>query len=743
MRKTKVKTKEKTIKLGKAKTASKIANCLSCQLFRICEDTRKNRNFLCSKFEKFEAKAPQIVAEKVKRSRSEEAEEDRFSQMLNQMLKSETGIAPDLRVDDRDLKTAPNFFTWCTGKDYLGMNPFAKQIQVGLHLFAEFCPRCTRNHKYVYDIPVEHTPEEIADRIKMLKWGKCPKCKVTRQELIENNEVNDYSEFAGLVGQRGGKSITVGMMGSYITHRYIKVQNPTKAFGLLDNSLLQGTFVALTFDQAYKNLWTPMRDLIKESPWFKSYHEILDDAQERYGEELYKFMDTFIQYRHRRLFMHPSGPNKKTLRGATRFISGVDEIGWFNIEGRDLVKMDADEIYTSLKNSMMTVLNASRRLRSEGQNNIPPCVMLNISSPSSKLDKIMRLEKESRNSTTIYGIKYPTWEFNPNFTKSGLQKEIKDPVKFQRDFGCNPPLSAASFVPKASMFKSVIAKHLSNAAKLRGKHYETKSGRIMSTGKIIWKWKDIKVPKVLALDAGYSNNSFALAVGHLDPEFGIIYDFLGEVIPSSNYPINFNAMYKDVLIPIVEGLGVLYVAADRWQNLKLLHDLEEETGVETIQKSVKYPAFIDWREDLYSGNFKIPLPEMPPSEIIEVSGENYPNCFQNTPISHLIFQSLTVQDNGKLVEKGDNATDDLFRAMILAHSILSDPEYIENLSGTLTMAPAGMLGGMTGRPGGMADNSRFLARPGASFSQNGSSVASAVRGGVVTNFTSRSGNTPR
>ena len=55
------------------------------------------------------------------------------------------------------------------------------------------------------------------------------------------------------------------------------------------------------------------------------YHDILDHYNKKYNDEFYKVKDTFITYKARRLLLYPAGPNKKTLRGRTRFLSCIHE----------------------------------------------------------------------------------------------------------------------------------------------------------------------------------------------------------------------------------------------------------------------------------------------------------------------------------------------------------------------------------------------------------------------------------
>jgi hypothetical protein len=53
--------------------------------------------------------------------------------------------------------------------------------------------------------------------------------------------------------------------------------------------------------------------------------------------------------------------------------------------------------------------------------------------------------------------------------------------------------------------------------------------------------------------------------------------------------------------------------------------------------------------------------------------EDYPGCFKHSPVTHLLLQALTVQDTKTSIIKGENLTDDLFRAMVLAVTGLVDP----------------------------------------------------------------------
>jgi len=55
-------------------------------------------------------------------------------------------------------------------------------------------------------------------------------------------------------------------------------------------------------------------------------HSLLGHYESKYPGEVFKSMDTFLHYKHRKLLLYPSGPNKRTLRGRTRFCLSGDTL---------------------------------------------------------------------------------------------------------------------------------------------------------------------------------------------------------------------------------------------------------------------------------------------------------------------------------------------------------------------------------------------------------------------------------
>lgn len=695
-------------------------NCLSCALYVKCKDPSKGFSHICSKFtaqksvltleqlshktsikklakldKGYKSQSTRTVTrspiveiratkEKYKVTDSEDYD---IASLVRKLNNASLVIPKDTVIDDGDLKLAPNFYTFMTHKKYMNYRPFAKQIETGMWLFTEFCPECS-DMQFAGDLPTDMPVEDIPEYIVMLKHGKCPECGLTKLDIWKSGLLHRYEELAGLGGQRGGKSAQVAMLAAYQTHRMLKLQNPARVYELLPNQTLHLTFVALTFKQAKDNLYQPLHDMVIDSPWFSEYHKLLGDYEKRLGiENLFKFKDTFFHYLHRKLQGYPSGPNRKTLRGYTRYFGAIDEIGWFDAHSPDAVRMSAEENYISLKRSLLTVRSAARRLHYQGHYALPQALMTNISSPASKRDKICSLVKESENNHTIYSFHYTTFEMNPTIQPEDLEGERKaDPIAYARDYLARPPYTSNAFIARKKPLQKCIEPHkpilkVYEEPIVTHSDVELLSGKVKFSKAFLADKNLVNHPRILALDSGYSNNSFAgtlLSIRELDN--GAVMptvDAFFELIPKENRPLSYSDIYDEVLSPIIDKANVQLLTADRWNTIKILQDAEAdygERGMRTIMYTLKYGEFVQVRSTIMEGAVALYAPEIPIKDAIKLAGGgNYPECFKHMPCAHFFMQALTVVDvMKKKVDKADGLTDDIFRSYVLALTMAMD-----------------------------------------------------------------------
>ena len=381
----------------------------------------------------------------------EDNDESSLVRLLDSVLDSKSEVLPDLDINLSSLPRLPNFYDFCFNPTWgIGQAPFSRQMAIALNLLSEWCPKCSkRDISNLEDVPLDFPSEDFPSRVQLLEFGVCPKCGRTRRKLYNKGHLNPYVEMNGVAGQRSGKSALLSLVIPYLLHQWVKLERPAQQLGLLNNTILSGTLCGMTFTKACDLLWNPTKNLIQSYPWFSYLHETLDWYGEKKGVELYKFHSNVLNYTFRNLLLHPAGPNKRTLRGDTRFLTVLDELGWFphGEDNDERERASANEVYVALDRSLKTVRSASRKLLKRGKLDCPSAYSLNISSPSSYYDKIMSLYRTYKGSRQVYVWKLATWEMNPTFSEEDFAKEyLEDPMKADRDFGANPPKSSNPWI---------------------------------------------------------------------------------------------------------------------------------------------------------------------------------------------------------------------------------------------------------------------------------------------------------
>ena len=609
-----------------------------------------------------------------------------ISKMVREVLDENSMVPKDVKIDDGDMPLAKNFYEWTTEDHFAGtvMTPYLEQLIWGIVTFGEWCPRCSDNHYLLYNHGVADSFDYFLKKVCLLENGVCPACKGRKSEFVRSGEMPFYQELAVCAGQRSGKSAaTGGMLTPYMTHRILKMQKPNDVYGIAGSTMLHGTFCALTYAQAKETLWEFYYGTLIESEWFKNYHAMLRFYENRFGQQLLKFNDTFVVYRPRSLMFYPAGPDKRVLRGRTRIFAGIDEIGYFDNEaGSNKVKTSARHVYDALDASLLTIRGSAEILIESGFDDILTGYSMNVSSPSSQRDKICELVRQAEGSESMYGVHRPTWEVNPTIPRNSkvvMDAYKRNPVDAEKNFGASPPLSANPFISNEDWVIQAHSKK-KNRIKLKDVIKNRKKKGTATKWAEVLKISRIGKASMLCIDAGYSNNSFAIAVGHMGKDGKIIVDLLAEVMPEPGIPLNYTMIMEEVLDEIIPMRNVQVVLADRWNSLKILSDIEANHDIVADQFSMRYKDLCLTKSFLESGMLSIPKfndSKTTIKDCLTFDGEAYPKCFKNRSVEHLVMQILTVQDSGNQVVKGDGLTDDLWRAMCLLVWGLTSEKYID------------------------------------------------------------------
>lgn len=614
-----------------------------------------------------------------------------IAKMVRSVLDENALVPKDVKIDDGDFPLAKNIYDWVSKDSYAGtvITPFTEQLIWGIVLFSEYCPDCSDMEYLFHTHDVNDSIPYFLRKVQLLEHGVCPACKGRKSKFVNQGKMSFYQELAVQAGQRSGKTAcTGGMLTPYMTHRVLKMQKPCDVYGLASSTMLHGTFCALTYAQAKETLWEFYYGTLCSSEWFKGYHQMLQYYENKYGQSLLKLNDTFVVYRPRNLMWYPAGPDKRILRGRTRIMGGVDEIGYFdNDAASNKVKTSAHHVYDALDASLLTVRGAANRLLKSGFDNILTAYSMNVSSPVSQRDKICTLVRQAKGSKTMYGIHRPTWEVNPNFPRdepSIVDAYQRNPADAERNFGANPPLVANPFMSNTEYINRAFSKKKSNPIKIRDVIKNKKRNGSSNKWAEIVKIKPESKPSILTIDAGVTFNSFAITVLRFDEDKGKIRgDLFCEVIPAPGIPLNYTMIYDNLITPIIRERNVKCVLADRWNSVKILSDIEADFGIVAEQYSLKYKDMGIARSHFEAGSIILPKreTEIPIADLMNLDSNDYPACFVGKPVDHLALQLQTVQDTGLQVIKGDGLTDDLWRAFALGVYGLSTDKYAELMVG--------------------------------------------------------------
>ena len=334
---------------------------------------------------------------------------------------------------------------------------------------------------------------------------------------------------------------------------------------------------------------------------------------------------------------------------------------------------------------------------------MPTAYMLSISSPMSHWDKMMSLERVHKGSKDVLTFRLPTWEFNPELPRNDpfiAKKYREDPIKAERDYAANPPMAASAWIEDISPILQAASGNGCGQVRYSYAYNRTKSGNrqryaeIVATNPGRGEWG-----RILSLDAGLTNNSFALAVTEPLPNpmrrqetkpnepgrvFGARVVALVEVAPVvGDCSINYSRLYKQLIGPMIGAFNVKLVLADRWQSQKIISDAADDYDVYADEYSIKVDDLVtikDYLLDEDDARIILPKPELDHDAIIrQADMDRYPECFKNLPMSHLVYQFMVTNEDDKgMLAKGHGATDDLLRAVCLGLTFALNEEAVQN-----------------------------------------------------------------
>ena len=617
------------------------------------------------------------------------------------------------QLDERQIPRYANFYDFA--RRGLNIEPFPRQIQLIMHAHGEICMFCS-DHEMAVNM-FDQDMNTIFEKVVFMRHGKCPRCGKTKLDMLKQRMWYYPNRIALLVGQRGGKNMTLAMESLYQDHLYLTLEkdgkrvSPFEYFGLLPTFVRQA-FTGVTAQQAFDNIWAQIVSVRNNSPWYKQYFEFLDYHGKRMGQELYKVSDTFVSFNHKRMGSTIKTPDKRKLRGATRYFTAIDEICWFNStlsEAAEKKVGDVREVWVSLNNSLRTVRNEADRMMKAGLYDCPNAFSMDISSPYDVNDILSQMLREAKQNPRILSGHYATWEFNPRYTREALAEEfVKDPEVAWRDFGAIPPLANQPWISEPKSVINIVRKTPDPIYIT----YKTRTERNTYGDMTMWFELDrvnlAGAGRIIALDNGLSNNAFALAIGCIEAGGKTRIDTSVMLKPSSVCKINLDKMFTEFVLPLVKRCGASIIVYDHWNSIQNVQHLRDN-GYEARQHTLTANNFNTMRASIFSGTISYPFTEYSLAPILDRSADvDLIQTAQDKPNFSLVLQTLTVREvsAGKVV-KPKYGDDDVFRAAALIHAMASDPDTAKlilrgGMHNNQQVGPARRLGVVGGMSSGMS-----------------------------------------
>lgn len=568
----------------------------------------------------------------------EEEEESSIQDFLSDYdlrVKQAAKLAPPPPEKDEDLvwvrQPAPNAIQWTVGKSYLN-NPttykHVRQYQIVRDFFELRCPLC--NSMAPADIDCwGKTQMALEDEI-LLEWSEsertdiCPKCRTTRAELIEDGLVKNYNQMHGVVGMRGGKTVTASIICSYIEHRIYTYHYTTdggiaRLFDQMPHQPFEMTFIASSDVQSKDTVWAHFIGRRQQSPWLQRYIRWLKVIEKNTpkiaGLKAMEYIEKEkeIDNAHLNLTFNSMNSNSSGMAGRTRIAAAVDELSRFqNSDSR----LSADEAYRVLENSLKTLRSMSDRLK------LPSFfgAMISITSPIAAEDKAMRMLKQAPDLKRMYAFHYPTWMFNPYQPRSAFDDDyIKDPLGAERDFGANPPAAANPLIDDPERYKkAAVDVNLVPSAVIRYYDRQDQVGNTYKAAKLDQADLKTDADRYIVFDAGLTFDTFAGAAAHGEwwdvpgvdqPVWVTVYDWVLRIVPEG-HPVRKDVWFDsvmDIVYPLKQKHRIARIEFDRWNSATLIQSIRD-IGLEAEQKGTTVQDFIKYVADAYTGRVRMLSP---------------------------------------------------------------------------------------------------------------------------------------
>jgi hypothetical protein len=546
----------------------------------------------------------------------------------------DAGKAP-VRLNEaaqRIMKMAPNAIEWCVSYEYVNapdLYQFQRSYEIIRNYFELRCPVCN---------PGGIEPGQPGDcwgRSRtylesevLLVWDQdnledtCPKCGITRSELIEDGFFEGNNQLHVAAGKRSGKSITAALIATYFEHVWLVLGHTYPGgihgyFGITPAEQFEMTFLASTEVAGQDTVWAKYTGYRRNAPWFHQYVSWVGDEEKnqlpparkmkpwRYSEESKRITN---EHPNIRLVIANLTSNSSGQVGRTRVHGIVDELDYL-MEGES--RISATEVYRTIEGQLHTIRSSAKL------NGCMPWFgsMISLSSPRSRTGKTLELYRQSDEIPGMYARHYATWDFNPREPRENFELDFKkDPIGAARDFGADPPGAEFPLVHDEARWTAItIDKALRPRARFEYFYRNDPLGqryigvRLKNADRMF----DRRVGRQVVFDAGKNFDCFTGICGHgewrlteeREERLATVIDWVFRIVPEQGLEVWFDSVF-DLMVELKKFQFTSFAWFDHWNSVQLIQKIRD-LGIPAEQEALSNQDFLDWNVNCFEGRMKM------------------------------------------------------------------------------------------------------------------------------------------
>ena len=486
-----------------------------------------------------------------------------------------------------------------------------------------------------------------------------------------------------------GKSVTGGIIGSFLLQKLLAMDNPGEHLGQVPGQKFVAEYIATSEQQSKQTAYASFVNIISNTDWWRKYIGYLRERELKEGKEtLVRILDKSIIFPSKNLEAHSLHSNSASIAGFTAFFVCFDEMSRFDVSDTDVQqqseKRSAQAVYYTAARAAKTLNGFSK--------------ILTITSPMYETDfgmQLLYMSKEvkagpstkkiidalrTRYTTRvddIIGYHYCTYEANPktDADKFGYTSKSFDAEKaanysaFMRDYMAIPPAAISPFFELPERIDRSVYTGRDPLVIFTDEfiHKQVGSELRKYIGKRIQVINSNKIQKYfICCDQGAVKDSFVVAMGHGETSVVKIPDARGNMAETTRHKviIDFVEAWKpnkeeritvsfENVEDVIKVLNSCYyidrVVFDQWSSIESIERLFSE-GIMTKKLGADLEMYETFKILLYSGMIDLPdndklLTELRQLSIIKNKKIDHPpeGCFsQETRIRLLNGTAPTI-----------------------------------------------------------------------------------------------------